>query len=189
MTRVLPVNLQLGAGILLDTLFPLFTLSVSVREKPLVRLIVTKTPSMDLLPRDVLLLTHSLTHSVHLIALDSLRDCRAPPKRGKEKVGQESDDTEEKPGSASAVCTSRILLLFSVLSFTVYNNFLETRTSLATKHSASSEAMQDETTRTSDLFDYFPSTDWFSPAGRDRAPVGAYLPAWQLSQFLKQSVR
>ena len=125
MTRVLPVNLQLGAGILLDTLFPLFTLSVSVREKPLVRLIVTKTPSMDLLPRDVLLLTHSLTHSVHLIALDSLRDCRAPPKRGKEKVGQESDDTEEKPGSASAVCTSRILLLLSVLSFTVYHNFLE----------------------------------------------------------------
>ena len=68
MTRVLPVNLQLGAGILLDTLFPLFTLSVSVREKPLVRLIVTKTPSMDLLPRDVLLLTHSLTlfTSLHL---------------------------------------------------------------------------------------------------------------------------
>ena len=52
----------------------------------------------------------SLTHSVHLIALDSLRHNRRPraPNREKEKVGQESDDTGEKPGGASAVFTSRI---------------------------------------------------------------------------------
>ena len=137
---------------------------------------------MDLLPRDVLLLlTRSLTlfTSLHL-RLDSLRHCR--PKRGKEKVGQESDDTEEKPGSASAVCASRILRLFSVLSFTVYHNFLELKVEpkqepvlqqSTLRVARTSRAMQDKTTRTSDLFDYLPSTDWFSPAGRrDRAPVG-----------------
>ena len=98
------------------------------------------------------------------------------------------------------MCASRILRLFSVLSFTVYHNFLELKVEpkqepvlqqSTLRVARTSRAMQDKTTRTSDLFDYLPSTDWFSPAGR-RPPRprtgwrrGAYLPAWQLSQFLK----
>ena len=122
MAWALPVNLQSEDWIFLKTLF--VPLPPRCPGKTCAAVDCHKNATDEsVIPRsDVPLLTRSLTHSVHLIALDSLRHHRRPraPNREKEKVGQESDDTEEKPGSACpAVFTSRIRL-FSLLFLTIY---------------------------------------------------------------------
>ena len=121
MARGLPVNLRSEDWIFLKALFVPLPPRCPGKTCAAVDCHKNATDGSVIPRSDVPLLTRSLTHSVHLIALDSLRHHRRPraPNREKEKVGQESDDTGEKPGSASAVFTSRIRL-FSLLFLTIY---------------------------------------------------------------------
>ena len=79
MAWVLPVNLQSEDWIFLKALFALFPLGV--REKPVLRLIVTKTPPIDLLSPDPMF-PSSLAHSLTLFTSLHLTHCDTTAGRG-----------------------------------------------------------------------------------------------------------